>query len=109
MDGVTFQITNSNQAVLLLLLQNQADYAYTQIPNVEQTYNARDPETYVSWWPVNNDNILYLNTLKAPFEDVVFRNAVARAIDKDDAAAKAYAGTTVAAANPTRHHSGTTR
>ncbi len=100
-DGVTFQITNSNQAALLLLLQNQADYSYTQIPNVEQTYNARDPETYVSWWPVNNDNILYLNTLKAPFDDVVFRNAVARAINKDDAAAKAYAGTTVAAANPT--------
>ena len=100
-DGVTFQITNSNQAALLLLLQNQADYSYTQIPNVEQTYNARDPETYVSWWPVNNDNILYLNTLKAPFEDVAFRKAVARAINKDDAAAKAYAGTTVAAANPT--------
>ena len=100
-DGVTFQVTNSNQAALLLLLQNQADYAYTQIPNVEQTYNARDPETYVSWWPVNNENILYLNTLKAPFEDMAFRNAVARAINKDDVAAKAYAGTNVSAANPT--------
>ena len=100
-DGVTFQVTNSNQAALLLLLQNQADYAYTQIPNVEQTYNARDPETYVSWWPVNNENILYLNTLKAPFEDMAFRNAVARAINKDDVAAKAYAGTDVSAANPT--------
>ena len=100
-DGVTFQVTNSNQAALLLLLQNQADYAYTQIPNVEQTYNARDPQTYVSWWPVNNENILYLNTLKAPFEDMAFRNAVARAINKDDVAAKAYAGTKVEAANPT--------
>ena len=99
-DGVTFQVTNSNQAALLLLLQNQADYSYTQIPNVEQTYNARDPETYVSWWPVNNENILYLNTLKAPFEDMAFRNAVARAINKDDVAAKAYAGTKVEAANP---------
>ena len=100
-DGVTFQVTNSNQAALLLLLQDQADYSYTQIPNVEQTYNARDPETYVSWWPVNNENILYLNTLKAPFEDMAFRKAVAMAINKDDVAAKAYAGTNVAAANPT--------
>lgn len=100
-DGVTWQVTNSNQSVLLLLLQNQADYAYSQIPNVEQTYNARDPETYVSWWPVNNDNILYLNTLKAPMDDVTFRKAVAMAIDKDDVALKAYAGTTVAASSPT--------
>ena len=100
-DGVTFQVTTSNQASLLLLLRNQADYSYDQIPNVKQTYDARDPKTYVSWWPVNNENILYLNTLKAPFEDMAFRNAVARAINKDDAAAKAYAGTTVTAANPT--------
>ena len=100
-DGVTFQVTNSNQAVLLLLLQDQADYSYAQIPNVEQTYAARDPQKYVYWWPVNNDNILYLNTLKAPFEDMAFRKAVAMAINKDDVAAKAYAGTKVAAANPT--------
>ena len=100
-DGVAFQLTTSNQASLLLLLRNQADYSFDQIPNVKQTYDARDPQTYVSWWPVNNDNILYLNTLKAPFDDVAFRNAVARAINKDDAATKAYAGTTVAAANPT--------
>ena len=100
-DGVSFQITTSNQASLLLLLRNQADYSFDQIPNVEQTYEARDPQTYVSWWPVNNDNILYLNTLKAPFNDVAFRKAVALAINKEDAATKAYAGTEVAAANPT--------
>lgn len=99
-DGVTWQVVNSNQAALLLLLQNQADYAYTQIPNVAQTYNARNPEQYVSWWPVNNNNILYLNTAKAPFNDVAFREAVAMAIDRDDVAAKAYAGTTIAAAHP---------
>lgn len=98
-DGVTWQVVNSNQSALLLLLQNQADYAYTQIPNVAQTYNARDPEQYVSWWPTNNNNILYLNTTKAPFSDVAFRRAVAMAIDKDDVAAKAYAGTTVGAAH----------
>ncbi len=108
-DGVTFQITNSNQAVLLLLLQNQADYSYSQIPNVEKTYNARDPETYVSWWPVNNDNILYMNTLKAPFEDVAFRKAVAMAINKDDAAAKAYAGgNDRRCCQPNRDHPGAT-
>ena len=100
-DGVTWQVVNSNQSALLLLLQNQADYAFTQIPNVAQVYNARDPETYVSWWPPNNNNILYLNTAKAPFDDPAFRKAVAMAIDKDDVAAKAYAGTTVGPAHPT--------
>ena len=99
-DGVTFQITNSSQATLLLLLRNQADYAYNQIPNVEQTYKARDPETYVYWWPVNNTNFLYLNTAKAPFDDVTLRRAVAMAINKDDATTKAYAGTTIGPAHP---------
>ena len=98
-DGVTWQVVNSNQSALLLLLQDQADYAYTQIPNVAQVYNARNPEQYVSWWPTNNNNILYLNTTKAPFSDVAFRRAVAMAIDKDDVAAKAYAGTSVGAAH----------
>lgn len=100
-DRVTFQITNSSQTTLLLLLRNQADYAYNQIPNVEQTYKARDPETYIYWWPVNNTNFLYLNTAKAPFDEVAFRRAVAMAIDKEDVTAKAYAGTTIGPANPT--------
>ena len=98
-DGVTWQVVNSNQSALLLLLQDQADYAYTQIPNVAQVYNARNPEQYVSWWPTNNNNILYLNTAKAPFDNLAFRQAVALAIDKDDVAAKAYAGTSVGAAH----------
>ena len=101
MTGVTFQITNSSQSTLLLLLKNQADYAYNQIPNVDQTYKARNPETYVYWWPVNNTNFLYLNTAKAPFDEVAFRRAIATAINKEDVNSKAYAGTTIGPANPT--------
>ena len=99
-DGVTWQVTNSNQASLLLLLSDQADYSFNQIPNVEQTFVARNPELYRAWWPTNNDNILYLNTLKAPFDDVAVRRAIAMAIDKADVSAKAYAGTSVGPAHP---------
>ena len=99
-DGVTWQVTNSNQASLLLLLNNEADYAYLNIPNVERTYVSRNPELNQYWWPVNNSNILFLNTAKAPFDDVAVRKAIAMAVDKADLAAKAYAGTSVGAANP---------
>ena len=99
-DGITWQVTNSNQASLLLLLSNQADYAYSNISNVERTYASKNPDLYQYWWPVNNDNILFLNTAKAPFDDVALRKAIAMAIDKADLAAKAYAGTSVGPADP---------
>jgi peptide/nickel transport system substrate-binding protein len=98
-DGVTWQVTNSNQATLLLLLRNQADYAYTQIPNVQETFVSRSDE-FSSWWPVNNSNFLFFNTLKAPFDDLAVRKAIAMAIDKADVAVKAYAGTEVGPAHP---------
>ena len=99
-DGVTWQVTNSNEATLLLLLNNEADYAYSNISNVERVYTSRNPELYDYWWPVNNSNILFLNTAKAPFDDVAVRKAIAMAVDKADLAAKAYAGTSVGAADP---------
>ena len=83
-----------------MLLNNEADYAYSNISNVERVYTSRNPELYDYWWPVNNSNILFLNTAKAPFDDVAVRKAIAMAVDKADLAAKAYAGTSVGAANP---------
>ena len=98
MDAVVWVSTSSNDAALLKLLSGEVDYGYVGISD-PKNYASKGPNnTY--WWPTNNINILYFNTVKAPFNDAGFRRAVAQAINTKDVALKAYAGA-VPAASPT--------
>ena len=97
-DAVVWVSTSSNDAALLKLLSGEVDYGYVGISD-PKNYASKGPNnTY--WWPTNNINILYFNTVKAPFNDAGFRRAVAQAINTKDVALKAYAGA-VPAASPT--------
>jgi peptide/nickel transport system substrate-binding protein len=97
-DAVVWVSTSSNDAALLKLLSGEVDYGYVGISD-PKNYASKGPNnTY--WWPTNNINILYFNTVKAPFNDPGFRRAVAQAINTKDVALKAYAGA-VPAASPT--------
>ncbi|GGR10207.1 ABC transporter substrate-binding protein [Deinococcus ruber] len=94
-DAVVWVSTSSNDAALLKLLSGDVDYGYVGISD-PKGYAARGPNnTY--WWPTNNINFLYFNTVKAPFNDPAFRRAVAQAINTKDVALKAYAGAVPAA------------
>ncbi|ULH17137.1 ABC transporter substrate-binding protein (plasmid) [Deinococcus sp. KNUC1210] len=96
-DAVVWVSTSSNDAALLKLLSGDVDYGYVGISD-PKGYAAKGPNnTY--WWPTNNINFLYFNTVKAPFNDPAFRRAVAQAINTKDVALKAYAGA-VPAASP---------
>lgn len=96
-DAVVWVSTSSNDAGLLKLLSGDVDYGYIGISD-PKNYASRGPNnTY--WWPTNNINFLYFNTVKAPFNDAGFRKAVAQAINTKDVALKAYAGA-VPAASP---------
>jgi len=99
-DQVSYQAVKSNDTTLLLLLRKQADYSYLFIPDPEKAFVEKDPKNNHYWWPVTNTNILYLNTTKAPFNDVAFRRALAYAIDTKPLSEKAYYGV-IAPANPT--------
>ena len=81
------------------MLKGETDYGYIAIPDPNKDYKNKGA-TFSYWWPVNSVNALYFNTLKAPFDDVGFRRAVAQAIDTKDVADKAYAGV-VPTADPT--------
>lgn len=96
-DAVVWLATSTNDAAQLKLLSGEADYGYVGIPD-PKAFAARSPNTSY-WWPTNNINFLYFNTVKGPFKDAAFRRAVAQAIDTREVAQKAYAGA-VPAANP---------
>lgn len=98
-DAVAWFATNGNDASLLKMLKGETDYGYIAIPDPNKDYKDKGAQ-YDYWWPVNNLNALYLNTTKAPFNDVAFRRALAMAIDTKVVADKAYAGV-VPAADPT--------
>lgn len=100
LDQVVYQAAKSNDIALLMLLRKQVDYSHLNIPDPEKAFVARDPEHNHFWWPVTNSNILYLNTTKAPLNDVAIRQAIARAIDKDALSEKAYYGV-IAPSHPT--------
>jgi peptide/nickel transport system substrate-binding protein len=96
-DALVWVATSSNDAAQLKLLSGEADFGYVGISD-PKAYAAKSKDASY-WWPTNNINFLYFNTVKAPFNDVNFRKAVAAAIDTKEVAQKAYAGA-VPAANP---------
>jgi peptide/nickel transport system substrate-binding protein len=96
-DAVVWVSSSSNDAALLKLLSGEVDYGYVGISD-PVGYAAKGPNN-AYWWPTNNINFLYFNTVKAPFNDAAFRRAVAQAINTKSVALKAYMGA-VPAANP---------
>ncbi|MDV6375463.1 ABC transporter substrate-binding protein [Deinococcus arenicola] len=96
-DAVVWLATSTNDAAQLKLLSGEADYGYVGIPD-PKAFAAKSPNASY-WWPTNNINFLYFNTVKGVFKDAAFRKAVAGAINTKEVAQKAYAGA-VAAASP---------
>jgi peptide/nickel transport system substrate-binding protein len=73
----------SNTSADLLLSQGAVDWTGLFTPNVERTYVSRDPAHNHYWFPPSDVVMLYLNTGKAPFDQVAVRQAISAAIDRD--------------------------
>lgn len=95
-DAVVWLSTASNEAAMLKLLKNEADFGFVAAPDPKAGYAAKGPN-YAYWWPVNSANFLYFNTTKAPFSDPAFRRALSMAVDTKDVAIKGYSGVVSAA------------
>ncbi len=91
-DRVNLKFVQDNNAQLMMMLLNEADFTYLFVPDVKKTFVAHDPAVHASYWPVYNDNLLYLNTAKKTLDQVAFRKAVAMAIDKKAMSEKIYYG-----------------
>lgn len=92
LDGIKVTSVKSNTTALLDMLKYDADWSYLFVPNVKEAWVSKNPAENKMWWPVNNTNVLYLNTQKAPFDTQAVRKAVALAIDKKALVDKAYYG-----------------
>ena len=59
------------------------------VPDIENTYVAKDPDFHY-WFPAVGTTVhLYTNTTKAPFDDPNVRKALSMAIDRDQIVAVA--------------------
>jgi len=63
-DRVNFSVIKTNDSALMVMLLDEVDYAFLYVPDVKNTFVARDPEVHAYYWPVANSNLLYLNTAK---------------------------------------------
>ncbi|RKX55933.1 MAG: ABC transporter substrate-binding protein [Thermotoga sp.] len=100
-DKLEIRAVKSNTTSLLMLLRHDADWGDCTPADPKKLWVDKDPELNKMWWPVNNANILYLNTQKTPFDIPEFRKAVALAIDKESLVEKAYHGSCGGVAHPT--------
>jgi peptide/nickel transport system substrate-binding protein len=91
-DELRYPAYTSNSSADLLLSQGQVDWTGLFTPQIRQTYVNRDPEHNHYWFPPANIVMLYLNTAKAPFNQVAVRQAISTAIDREQIYKTAEAG-----------------
>lgn len=78
-----FPSFNSNTGAELVLGRGDLDWTGLFTPNIEKTYVAKDPAHNKYWFPSRNVVMLYLNTAKAPFNQLAVRQAISSALDRE--------------------------
>jgi peptide/nickel transport system substrate-binding protein len=91
-NSVVFSSVDSNTTAELQLLNGTIDMSYDAMTDPDTTFVEKDPANNHYFWPVVNMNYLYMNTAKAPFNNVSFRKGVAMAVDTRFLANRAYFG-----------------
>jgi len=79
---VRYPAFDSNTSAELLLARGDVDWTGLYTPNIQQTYISKDPTHNHYWFPSRNVVMLYLNTAKAPFNQLAVREAISSAIDR---------------------------
>lgn len=82
-DEIHYPSFNSNTSAELLLQRGDVDWTGLFTPNIQQTYISKDPAHNHYWFPNRNIVMLYLNTARAPFNQLAVRQAISSAIDRE--------------------------
>ncbi len=72
----------SNATADLMLSEGAIDWTGLFTPKIDQTFVQLDPAHNHYWFPPTSVVMLYLNTAKAPFNQVAVRQAISSAIDR---------------------------
>jgi peptide/nickel transport system substrate-binding protein len=90
---VLFPAQASNQSTNQLdVVSGKFDWSYNFLPDVKNTFVARDSAHNQYWFPPGGTIGLYLNLTKAPYSDVNFRTGLSLALDRTTIATKAVNG-----------------
>ena len=74
---------SSNDAALLQQINGQADWSHNFYPNVESSFQAKDPEHYQNSYLTTNLQVaLFFDTTEYPYSIPAFRKAVSLAVDR---------------------------
>ncbi len=80
-DGIQY-ITTTNEQIAFKLMNGEYDWAGYSLPNAD-AYTAANPDNKY-WFPEGNLVFLYMNNLRAPFDNANVRKAFAAAISQRD-------------------------
>lgn len=93
LDCINFRSYNDNSQIQPALIKGEIDWGSNFIASVEETFVSADKENHKFWYPANDAIHLYVNTKKAPFDDLRVRQALSMALDREtivDIAAYGY-------------------
>jgi peptide/nickel transport system substrate-binding protein len=87
-----FPAYTSNATADLMLSEGAVDWTGLFTPKIQQTFVDRDNQHNRYWFPPTNIVMLYLNTAKAPFNQLAVRQAISAAIDRQQISQTAEEG-----------------
>ncbi|GGX55811.1 ABC transporter substrate-binding protein [Saccharospirillum salsuginis] len=93
LDCLTYRAFNDNSQIQPALMRDEIDWGSNFIADIDKTYVAADPDNHHYWYPANDAIHIYLNTKRAPFDNLKFRQAMSVALDREaivDLAAYGY-------------------
>jgi peptide/nickel transport system substrate-binding protein len=82
LDCIKFRQYSDNSQILPALMNDEIDWGSNFVADIDKTYVDPSPETHGYWYPANDLWAMYLNTRKAPFNDIEFRKAFSMAMDR---------------------------
>jgi peptide/nickel transport system substrate-binding protein len=82
-DGFRAPVYPNNDSANLALVSGELDMASNFVPDIENTYVAKNPEHFHYWFPSVGTTVhLYTNTTRAPFDDPNVRKALSLALNR---------------------------